>query len=130
MPRDPSWRTPPTTAWHAARKVIRRKQRERRFPGFFVWSPIFFSAHRIDIALGVIVPLLITIHGLARLRGWTSVAAYSTIGRAMTTHCANSPSDFWMYVSRGYAMTVSFQPFSPVRDELLAAAFRRTRQQR
>jgi translocator protein len=29
----------------------------------FVWSPIFFSAHRIDIALGVIVLLLITIIG-------------------------------------------------------------------
>ena len=27
----------------------------------FIWSPIFFSAHRIDIALGVIVLLLITI---------------------------------------------------------------------
>jgi translocator protein len=29
----------------------------------FIWSPIFFSAHRIDIALGVIVLLLITIIG-------------------------------------------------------------------
>ncbi len=29
----------------------------------FVWSPIFFSGHRIDIALGVIVLLLITIIG-------------------------------------------------------------------
>ena len=29
----------------------------------FVWSPIFFSAHRIDIALGIIVLLLITIIG-------------------------------------------------------------------
>ena len=27
----------------------------------FIWSPIFFTAHRIDIALGVIVLLLITI---------------------------------------------------------------------
>jgi benzodiazapine receptor len=29
----------------------------------FIWSPIFFSGHRIDIALGVIVLLLITIIG-------------------------------------------------------------------
>ena len=29
----------------------------------FVWSPIFFSGHRIDIALGVILLLLITIIG-------------------------------------------------------------------
>ena len=29
----------------------------------FVWSPIFFTAHRIDIALGVIVLLLVTIIG-------------------------------------------------------------------
>jgi tryptophan-rich sensory protein len=29
----------------------------------FIWSPIFFSAHRIDIALGVIVLLLIAIIG-------------------------------------------------------------------
>jgi translocator protein len=29
----------------------------------FIWSPIFFAAHRIDIALGVIVLLLITIIG-------------------------------------------------------------------
>jgi len=29
----------------------------------FVWSPIFFSSHRIGIALGVIVLLLITIIG-------------------------------------------------------------------
>jgi tryptophan-rich sensory protein len=29
----------------------------------FVWSPIFFSAHRIDVALGVVVLLLITIIG-------------------------------------------------------------------
>ena len=29
----------------------------------FAWSPIFFSAHRIDIALGVIVLLLIAIVG-------------------------------------------------------------------
>jgi tryptophan-rich sensory protein len=29
----------------------------------FAWSPIFFSAHRIDIALGVIVLLLITVIG-------------------------------------------------------------------
>ena len=29
----------------------------------FVWSPIFFSAHRIDIAFGVIVLLLIAIIG-------------------------------------------------------------------
>jgi benzodiazapine receptor len=29
----------------------------------FVWSPIFFSGHRIDIALDVIVLLLITISG-------------------------------------------------------------------
>ena len=29
----------------------------------FVWSPIFFSDHRIDIALGVILLLLITIIG-------------------------------------------------------------------
>jgi tryptophan-rich sensory protein len=27
----------------------------------FIWSPIFFSAHRIDIALGVIILLLIAI---------------------------------------------------------------------
>ena len=29
----------------------------------FIWSPIFFSGHRIDIALGVIVLLLITTIG-------------------------------------------------------------------
>lgn len=29
----------------------------------FIWSPIFFSAHRIDFALGVIVLLLVTIIG-------------------------------------------------------------------
>lgn len=29
----------------------------------FAWSPIFFSAHRIDVALGVIVLLLMTILG-------------------------------------------------------------------
>jgi translocator protein len=29
----------------------------------FVWSPILFSGHRIDIALGVVVLLLITIIG-------------------------------------------------------------------
>jgi tryptophan-rich sensory protein len=29
----------------------------------FAWSPIFFSAHRVDVALGVIVLLLITIVG-------------------------------------------------------------------
>jgi len=29
----------------------------------FVWSPIFFSGHRIDIALGVIVLLLIMVIG-------------------------------------------------------------------
>jgi tryptophan-rich sensory protein len=29
----------------------------------FVWSPIFFSAHRIDVAFGVIVLLLIAIMG-------------------------------------------------------------------
>ena len=29
----------------------------------FAWSPIFFSAHRIAIALGVIVLLLVTING-------------------------------------------------------------------
>lgn len=29
----------------------------------FIWSPIFFSGHRIDIALGVLVLLLITIIG-------------------------------------------------------------------
>src|SRR5690242_11600638 len=29
----------------------------------FAWSPVFFSAHRIDVALGVIVLLLVTIVG-------------------------------------------------------------------
>jgi benzodiazapine receptor len=29
----------------------------------FSWSPVFFSAHRVDVALGVIVLLLITIIG-------------------------------------------------------------------
>jgi len=29
----------------------------------FIWSPVFFSAHRIDLALAVIVALLVTIIG-------------------------------------------------------------------
>jgi tryptophan-rich sensory protein len=33
----------------------------------FAWSPIFFSAHRIDIALGVIVLLLISIIGFVMI---------------------------------------------------------------
>ncbi len=33
----------------------------------FTWSPVFFLAHRIDIALGVIVLLLITIVGFIML---------------------------------------------------------------
>jgi benzodiazapine receptor len=33
----------------------------------FIWSPIFFSGHRIDIALGIIVLLLIAILGFITL---------------------------------------------------------------
>ncbi|MBP1841781.1 tryptophan-rich sensory protein [Rhizobium petrolearium] len=35
----------------------------------FAWSPIFFSAQRVDIALGVIVLLLITIIGFIVISG-------------------------------------------------------------
>jgi len=34
----------------------------------FLWSPVFFSAHRIDLALAVIVALLVTIAGFVVAR--------------------------------------------------------------
>jgi tryptophan-rich sensory protein len=46
----------------------------------FLWSPLFFTAHRIDLALGVIVLMLLTILGFIatawhvdRLASWLFV---------------------------------------------------------
>ncbi len=49
--------------WEQGRSTLPMKLWWAQLALNFVWSPIFFSAHRIDIALGVIVLLLITIIG-------------------------------------------------------------------
>ena len=41
----------------------------------FIWSPVFFSAHRIDLALAVIVALLISIAGFIAVCWRTDRAA-------------------------------------------------------